>query len=100
MSKPLELTVFPRLERPRIGAEIMPYQEQWRREAALQGSKHLTDAELAAIYWQARDDADYRRHRVDMGSTTFPGLSADEAEEFERLMLRFATIPDYFEDES
>lgn len=58
MSKPLELTIFPRLERPRTGAEIMPYREQWRREAALQGSKHLTAAELAAEYHSAAHDFD------------------------------------------
>jgi hypothetical protein len=55
--------------------------------------KRLTDAELAAEYWAARSSAANRRHAVDMGATNFPGMSADEAEDLEKVMHRFATHP-------
>lgn len=46
--KPFELTIYPKLERPRTGDEIMPYQKARRREMNLAESKRLTTAELAA----------------------------------------------------
>jgi hypothetical protein len=89
MSKPLELTVYPRLERPNTGAEIMPYREQWRREEALKQSKHLTDAELAAEY--------HHQGHVFMlnGSTRAPDAQRQAA--IWDALHRFATIPHYDE---
>lgn len=104
MSKPLELTIFPRLERPRSGADIMAYREQWRREAALQGSKHLTDAELAAdlfrqTAWLGANGRAYAtgegRNIVIEAAFTFAPVTRDE---YEWLTLsHFATLPHYDE---
>jgi hypothetical protein len=97
VSKPLELTIFPRLERPRTGAEIMPFWEQWRREAALQGSKHLTDADLAAEFHQQDY---YCGQKLEGYGVAHNGDSlGSEEEEIERLRIlyRFATLPHYDE---
>lgn len=102
--KPLELTIYPKLERPRTGVEIMPYREQWQREAALKHVKHLTDAELAAELFRqtAWLGAIGRTYATDEGRNivieaafTFGPITRDE---YEWLTLRhFATLPHYDE---
>jgi hypothetical protein len=102
--KPLELIVYPKLERPRTVAEIMPYREQWRREHALQGAKHLTDAELAAEMFRqaAWLGANGRTYKTDEGRNivieaafTFGPITRDEHQWL--TVNRFATLPHYDE---
>jgi len=50
MSKPLELTVYPLLKRPRYGSQINAYRNQWMRERKVIKAKRFTDAELAAEF--------------------------------------------------
>ena len=97
MTQPLELTVYPKLERPTRGDQIIPYQEQWRAEQSQREQKLLTDAELAAEYWHASDQATYARSRVDAGLDNHLPLSADDYEDLEKVMHRFATHPHHDE---
>lgn len=60
--------------------------------------KRLSDAECAAEMWKASAEAGRQRHRVDMGSSSGPGMSADEAEDLERVMARFAALPHFDEE--
>jgi hypothetical protein len=99
MSKPLELVIYPKLERPMTGAEIMPYREQWQREAALSQTKHLTDAELAAEFESCR--CDYLIQQA-TGSywTPLGDTWPNDHESVGRrtsTLLRFATLPHYDE---
>jgi len=55
--KPLELTVYPRLKRPRYGHQIDDYRKQWKREQSTIKAKRFTDAELAAEYWASHGEA-------------------------------------------
>lgn len=50
--KPLELTIYPKLERPRRGADIMAYRSQFIDEQLVIQAKRFTDAELAAEYFR------------------------------------------------
>jgi hypothetical protein len=88
MSKPLELTVYPPLKRPRYGNQIDPYREQWKRERKVIEAKRFTDAELAAEYWSAAEEATSRYFRA---------MDADEAQRLEGAIHRFATLPNYDE---
>lgn len=93
--KPLELTIHPKLEPPTTGAEIMPYREQWRREHALQHTKHLTDAELAAEYHANEVEA----WRMSARRPEFFNVDhAERLEERESILRRFATLPHHDEE--
>jgi len=85
----LELTTYPKLERPRTGDEIMPYQKARRREMALERSKRLTDAELAAEYHG-------QASRVVLIEKSSPHKSAGPSA-YRKLeaLHRFATLPHY-----
>lgn len=94
MSKPLELTVYPPLERPKRGADIMAYRSQFIDEQLVIQAKRFTDAELAAEYWE---------HRY--GNEVASGWASDYAiikQSRERLETigRFATLPHYDEAQS
>jgi hypothetical protein len=92
--RPLELTIYPKLEPPRTGTEIMPYREQWQREAALSQAKHLTDAELAAEYHANEVEA----WRMSARRPEFFNVDhAERLEERESILRRFATLPHYDE---
>ena len=95
--KPLELTIYPKREWPMTGAEIMPYREQWQREAALKQTKHLADAELAAEYHHQRE----RFYTVHEGySVTSEGTRLVSPDvEWRRMdtLRRFATLPHHDE---
>lgn len=97
--KPLELTIYPKLERPTTGAEIMPYREQWQRESALQGAKHLTDAEMAAEFEAARCDYLISATTGNFWSPLGETWPSDHASAGRRAatLLRFATLPHYDE---
>lgn len=104
MSKPLELTIYPKLEPPRTGAEIMPYREQRQRERALKQVKHLTGAELAAelfrqTAWLGATGrafaTDEGRNIVIEAAFTFGPITRDEYEWL--TVSRFATLPHYDE---
>lgn len=88
MSKPLELVIFPKLERPRTGAEIMPFREQFRTERELRLSKRLTDAELAAEYWKAAESVAF---------ITAMGGTPIRAWRKLAILRRFATLPHHDE---
>ena len=60
-------------------------------------TKHLTDTELAAEYWHASSQATYARSRVDAGLDNRLPLSADDYEDIETIMHRFATHPHHDE---
>ena len=80
------------------GLDILATDEEmadyWRARA-LHEDKRLSDAEAAAEYWKAREEATDRRARVDKGVTSFQGMSADEAEAFAEIALRFAVCPHF-----
>ncbi|MDQ4502167.1 hypothetical protein [Sinomonas sp. ASV322] len=101
MARPLDLVMYERVAGPGTGTWDFIYRDPGtgsELDYIHDGFKRLTDVELAAEYWMARDDAGYRRHRVDMGSSAGSGLSADEAEDLERVMFRFARSPHYDQD--
>jgi hypothetical protein len=89
---PLELTIFekhPRTEGAggpvyRVGGSFTPY-------AIVATEKRFTDAELAAEYWSAAEEATSRYFRA---------MDADEAQRIEGAILRFATLPHYDEEPS
>jgi hypothetical protein len=86
--KPLELTIYPKLERPRTGAEIMPYREQWLAERELRLSKRLTTAELSAEYWYEATDI----------APTILDRDPGEFDPIGLILYRFASLPHYDED--
>lgn len=106
-TKPLELTVYPKLERPMTGAEIMPYREQWKRENDLRQAKRLTGAELAAEAYRQnvraigecgdasiiRDGNEYRVVPSDV--MTFGPMRREVWQS--HTLIRFATLPHYDE---
>jgi hypothetical protein len=91
--KALELTVYPKLERPMWGHQIEGYRQQVRAESELREAKRLTDAELAAEYWApiwlTMPDMDW-----DADYETCVKQMKDRA----ATLLRFATLPHYDED--
>ncbi|UKA69543.1 hypothetical protein [Arthrobacter sp. FW306-06-A] len=89
MSRPLELTVYPKLERPLYGHQIEGYRQQVKAESALKESKRLTDAELAAEWQQEQ------RH---MAVAVICG-QPDALTKARRAdtLHRFATLPHYDE---
>lgn len=100
MSKPLELTVYPKLERPRFGYDIDPYREQWRRERNLIESKRLADAELAAEFHKSTSDfmSANSLHMLFEDAETEEKLN--DARDWMFAMERFATLPQYDEKET
>ena len=65
MSKALELTIYPPLELPMRGADIMAYRSQFIDEQLIIQHKRLTDAELASEFHSARLNSRVRMARVD-----------------------------------
>ena len=90
--KALELIIYPKLERPMAGAEIMPYREQWQREAALKQPKHLNYAELAGEYWHSL------RPGEPCSDERWAAIADGDLEPIPRILERFANLPHYDED--
>ena len=95
MSNPLELTIYPRLEKvgriPEPGYVLgkkRSYPAYWADRLA--ETKHLSDAELAAEYW--RSERDLTIHWYDAMASSF--LTRECA-----TLLRFATRPHYYEEQ-
>lgn len=86
--KALELTVYPVLERPSRGADIMAYRSQFIDESLLIQAKRFTDAELAAEVW--RQEAQVTTVEA-MGGTPVRNLAVLNT------IHRFATLPHYDE---
>jgi len=89
MSKPLDLTVFPRLMWPRRGDEIEPYRKQWKRERKIILDKRLCGSELAAEYWASHGEANALM-------TGNPRLLFSRR----ATLKRFASLPHYDEEQS
>lgn len=86
--KALELTVYPKLERPRRGADIMAYRSQFIDEALLIQAKRFTDAELAAEVWKQESTVTTVEA---MGGTPVRNIAALKT------LYSFATLPHYDE---
>lgn len=99
--KALELTIYPKLERPVWGHQVEGYRKQVRAEIELQESKRLTDAELAAEYY-AQDSKCRHEQWIETvrGDDDYTDAErAGQSQMYERLtaLHRFATLPDYDE---
>jgi YHS domain-containing protein len=98
--KPLELTIFPKPERPRFtytGDHVSAMMRERKRERALIVAKRLTDAELAAEYHRATY---YFRSSADMHSileNEETAVAMDRDLGWMYAMERFATLPHYDE---
>jgi hypothetical protein len=88
--KALELTVYPRLKRPRYGYGIDPYREQWKRERKIIMAKRLTDAELASEFHAAR--ADYTEASNHPSGTYWTPLGVDEDATADMALKRSVTF--------
>lgn len=86
--KALELTVYPKLERPHRGDEIMAYRSQFIDEQLIMQAKRFTDAELAAEHHRAK--------WTGLWAEKHGGLS-DEGRAKIATVERFATLPHYDE---
>jgi hypothetical protein len=102
--KPLELTVYPKLDRPIYGHQIEGYRAQWKAERAERLRKRLTDTELAAeVFRQAAWlGANGRAHKTDEGRNivfeaafTFGPMTRDEHEYL--IISQLAERPHYDE---
>lgn len=97
--KPLELTVYPKLERPLYGHQIEGYRQQVKAEIELREAKRFTDAELAAEYYRmdglCRKEQWIEAVRDDYCEAERRG----QAMMYDRLntLYRFATLPHYDE---
>ena len=92
--KPLELTVYPRLERPLYGHQIEGYRQQVKAEIELREAKRFTDAELAAEYY-AQQMASVRAF-----DRAYPYGESEELDMEEArisVIQRFATLPHHDE---
>lgn len=100
MTKPLQLTVYPKLERPKRGEDIMAFRSQFIDEMLIIRAKRFTDADLAAEYHAA--DVHFQRS---IWQEMARGEDWPDAE-WERIahpvnaLYRFATLPHYDEQEA
>ena len=101
--KPLQLTIHPR---PMYGSEPADLWDAYSdamHEQQLIDHKRLTDAELAAEYWRADSDAGYAEERGALPNDPhWVGTWSREAPDCndrQRALRRFATTPDYDEEQ-
>ncbi|WP_104087081.1 hypothetical protein [Arthrobacter sp. GMC3] len=96
--KALALTIYPKLQYPRSGHEIMPYRERKLRENMLRKAKRLTDAELAAEYYKARAAYEKTKFNELSSGDDFTDERWAMVEEPLNIIHRFATLPHYDEE--
>jgi len=100
MSRPLELTVYPKLERPRRGEDIMAYRSQFIDEQLIVQAKRLTDAELASEFHKSTADFQSSHSFYLLFEDEESEQRLDRARDWMFRMELFATLPNHDEEQS